>query len=116
MPVAPPKRGCCQTRRRTGAARKATLASLPSRRLLGSCARLNGFLRLQGLPLVAALGELFDQLPLEGRKIVGLAARDEPLVGPDLFVDPVAAPLADVRLETRPPGHGAAADHARPYQ
>jgi hypothetical protein len=45
--------------------------------------------------------ELLDQLLVERRDVVGLAARDEPLVDVHFLVDPVAARVADVGLQRR---------------
>jgi hypothetical protein len=44
---------------------------------------------LGGLLLVAALGELLDDLGAERRQVIGLAAGHEPVVHHDLLVDPL---------------------------
>src|SRR5437763_16792680 len=54
---------------------------------------------------VHALPELLDHLSVERRDIVGLAARDEPVVHDDLLVDPVGAGVAQIGLEGRPRRH-----------
>src|SRR5215213_2870101 len=54
------------------------------------------------LARVLPLAELLDHLVVERRDVVGLATRDEPVVDDDLLVDPVAARVADVRLQRRP--------------
>ena len=63
------------------------------------------------LRLVSSLGELLDDLLIEGREIVGVATRDKAVIGLDLLVDPVAASIADIGLEARPGGQGAPAHH-----
>src|SRR3954470_14149666 len=70
-------------------------------------AELSGGLAL----LVLALGELLDDLGAEGRQVIGVARGDETVVDDDLLVDPVAARVADVRLERRPRGDRAALEH-----
>src|SRR5215210_5264380 len=64
-----------------------------------------------GLIRVLALADLLDDLGAERRQVVGVAAGDEALVGDDLLVHPVAARVADVRLERRVGGQRAALDH-----
>jgi hypothetical protein len=51
------------------------------------------------LVFVLTLSELLDDLGAECRQVVGVAARDETLVDYDLLVYPIAASVADVRLE-----------------
>src|SRR5438045_8898802 len=48
------------------------------------------------------LTDLLDDLRAEGVEIVRLAAGHQPRVDVNLLVDPVAAGVADVRLEARP--------------
>jgi hypothetical protein len=55
-----------------------------------------------GGDLVAAFGELFDELGAERGKIVRFAAGDEAVVDDDLLVGPGAAGVDDVRPQTRP--------------
>ena len=52
--------------------------------------------------LVTALDELLDDLRAEGRQVVGLAARDEPVVDDDFLVDPRRAGIPQVGLQARP--------------
>src|SRR2546425_7317941 len=54
------------------------------------------------LCLVATLGELFDQLLVEGGKVLRSPARDEAVFDDDLPVDPVAPSVPDVGLKRRP--------------
>ena len=80
---------------------------IAARNALGAARGLRGV-------LVAALGELLDDLGAEGRQVVGLAAGHEALVDDDLLVDPVGARVAQVRLQRRPRGHRAAPGRRRP--
>jgi hypothetical protein len=59
---------------------------------------------------MAALGELLDQLGVEGRQVVRLAAGDQTLVD-HLPVDPFGTGVPEVGADRRPRGHGAAAHH-----
>src|SRR5205809_393645 len=81
--------------------------------LLRSRVRVDRVLGLLGLLLVPTLAELLDDLLVERRQVVRLAARDETLVDHDLLVDPLAPGVADVGLEARPRRDLAAAYHAR---
>src|SRR5215218_11312261 len=65
---------------------------------------------LEGLLLVPALADLFDELVAEGREVVRLAARHETVVDVHLLVDPVASRVADVGLQARPGRERAVAD------
>jgi hypothetical protein len=60
---------------------------------------------------VAALGELLDDLGVEGRQVGRLAAGDQAAVGVDLLVDPGPAGVLDVGPDARPRRQGAALDH-----
>ena len=71
-------------------------AHYPARRPLSAGRR-----RL-ALALVDALGELLDDLGVEGVEVVGFAAADQPLVDVDLLVDPLGAGVAQVGLQARP--------------
>src|SRR5579872_7182802 len=51
---------------------------------------------------MSALGELLDDLVVEARDVVGLAARHDALVDDDLLVDPGPAGVLDVGTECRP--------------
>src|SRR4051794_26519238 len=57
----------------------------------------------------ALAGEDPQHLAVEGRDVVRLPARDEVAVDDDLLVHPLAAGVADVRLERRPRGDALAA-------
>src|SRR5829696_8385104 len=72
--------------------------------------RLTGAGRLL---LVPSLADLLGHLVAEGREVVGLPARHEPVVHDDLLVDPVASRVADVGLDARPGSNRAVAQHVR---
>jgi amino acid efflux transporter len=55
-----------------------------------------------------AVGDGLEQGGVEGRQVVGVAARDEVAVLHDLLVDPLRAGVAQVGLEAGPARHGAA--------
>ena len=59
---------------------------------------------LRGLLLVAAFGELLDQLLVERWNVVGLATGHEAVFDDDLLLDSVAARIPDVCLKRRPGG------------
>src|SRR4051794_21388250 len=61
----------------------------------------------------ALAGEDPQHLAIESGDVVRLPARDEVAVDDDLLVDPVAAGVADVRLEGRPRGDALAAHDPR---
>src|SRR3954454_23201545 len=60
---------------------------------------------------VLTFAELLDDLLGERRDVVGVATRHEALVDVNLLVDPVAARVADVRLDRRERRERAALDH-----
>ncbi len=47
-------------------------------------------------------GELVDHLPVKGRNIIGLAARDEVPVDHDLLIYPLRADIPEISLQRRP--------------
>src|SRR5205085_4948152 len=73
---------------------------------------LDRVLRLLRRLGVRTLGELLDDLRVEGGQVVGLAARDEPGVDDDLLVDPVRTGVAKVGLQAGPGRELAALDDA----
>src|SRR4051794_9881279 len=71
---------------------------------------------LGALALVHALGELLDDLGLERFQVFRFAAGDQSLVDVDFLVDPVGAGVAEVGLQARPGGEGAAPAHPTAVQ
>src|ERR671910_52088 len=63
-----------------------------------------------------ALGDLLDELRAERRQVVRIAARDETLVGNDLFIHPLTARVTDVRLQARVGSQCPTPHHVRLYQ
>jgi amino acid efflux transporter len=59
-----------------------------------------------------AVRQRLEEGGVEGRQVVGVAARDEVAVLDDLLVDPLRAGVAQVGLEAGPAGDGAAAHDA----
>jgi hypothetical protein len=57
--------------------------------------------------------ELLDRLGAERAEVIGSTARDETVVRHDLLIDPVAARIADVRLQARVRGESTTADDVR---
>jgi hypothetical protein len=51
---------------------------------------------------VHALGELLDDLRVEGIEVLGLAAADQAPVDVDFLVDPLGPGIAQVGLQARP--------------
>src|SRR5690606_41218004 len=64
-------------------------------------------------PVVPAFGDLLDELRGDGRRVGGLAARDQTLVDDDLLVEPLAAGVLDVGPEARVRGELATLDDTR---
>src|SRR3954463_1205422 len=72
---------------------------------------LAGVRGLQGLLFVATLADFLDDLRAERGQVVGLTTCHETGVHHYLFVDPLAAGIADVGLERGPRGERAPAHH-----
>jgi MFS family permease len=69
--------------------------------------------RLLAPAVVHALGELLDDLRVEGIEVVGLAAAHQPPVDVDFLVDPLGSGVAQIGLQAGPRGERAAIDYVR---
>jgi hypothetical protein len=69
-------------------------------------------LRRRFLPPVNAFGEFFDDLGVKCRNVVGLAARDQSVIGDDFSIDPFRARVFQIFSERRPRRDGSAAHDA----
>src|SRR5689334_2090060 len=62
---------------------------------------------------VAKVSKFLDHPAVEGRNVVGVSARDQPVIDHDCLVHPLCPGVLEIGLERRPGGHLAALDRSR---